>query len=72
MVDGRGWRSGALVERKEIAQWFIKITAYADELLRDLDTLDHWPAQVKLMQRNWIGHSQGAEIILRFMAMRKN
>lgn len=62
VVDGRGWRSGALVERKEISQWFIKITAYADELLSGLDTLDGWPAQVKQMQRNWIGRSEGSEI----------
>ncbi len=62
VVDGRGWRSGALVERKEISQWFIKITAYADELLTGLDTLDGWPAQVKQMQRNWIGRSEGSEI----------
>jgi leucyl-tRNA synthetase len=62
VVDGRGWRSGALVERKEIAQWFIKITAYADELLSSLDLLDDWPAQVKQMQRNWIGKSIGTEI----------
>lgn len=62
VVDGRGWRSGALVERKEIPQWFIKITAYADELLHSLDTLDEWPAQVKQMQRNWIGRSIGTEI----------
>ncbi len=62
VVDGRGWRSGALVERKEISQWFIKITAYADELLSSLDTLDEWPAQVKQMQRNWIGRSVGTEI----------
>lgn len=62
VVDGRGWRSGALVERKEISQWFIKITAYADELLQDLDKLDEWPQQVKLMQRNWIGKSVGCEI----------
>jgi leucyl-tRNA synthetase len=62
VVDGRGWRSGAMVERREIAQWFIKITAYADELLNDLDTLDEWPAQVKQMQRNWIGRSEGCEI----------
>ncbi|WP_131781737.1 leucine--tRNA ligase [Legionella gresilensis] len=62
VVDGRGWRSGALVERREIPQWFIKITAYADELLRDLDTLTEWPAQVKQMQRNWIGRSEGCEI----------
>lgn len=62
VVDGRGWRSGALVERKEISQWFIKITSYADELLSSLDTLDKWPAQVKQMQRNWIGRSVGTEI----------
>jgi leucyl-tRNA synthetase len=62
VVDGRGWRSGALVERKEISQWFIKITAYADELLNGLESLEHWPAQVKQMQRNWIGRSEGCEI----------
>lgn len=62
VVDGRGWRSGALVERKEISQWFIKITAYADELLSSLDSLDEWPSQVKQMQRNWIGRSTGTEI----------
>lgn len=62
VVDGRGWRSGALVERKEIPQWFLKITNYADELLNDLDKLDQWPEQVKTMQRNWIGKSSGVEI----------
>lgn len=62
VVDGRGWRSGALIERKEISQWFIKITAYADELLESLDELDEWPAQVKQMQRNWIGRSSGTNI----------
>jgi leucyl-tRNA synthetase len=62
VVDGRGWRSGALVERKEISQWFIKITAYADELLNDLDNLPLWPDQVKQMQRNWIGRSEGTQI----------
>lgn len=61
VVDGRGWRSGALVERKEIPQWFIKITDYAEELLGDLDQLDEWPEQVKTMQRNWIGRSEGLE-----------
>ncbi|KZZ29228.1 leucine--tRNA ligase, partial [Oleiphilus sp. HI0081] len=61
VVDGRGWRSGALVERKEIPQWFIKITDYAEELLADLDQLDEWPEQVKTMQRNWIGRSEGLE-----------
>jgi leucyl-tRNA synthetase len=61
VVDGRGWRSGALVERKEIPQWFIKITDYADELLADLDQLEEWPEQVKTMQKNWIGRSEGLE-----------
>ncbi|OGV31774.1 MAG: leucine--tRNA ligase [Legionellales bacterium RIFCSPHIGHO2_12_FULL_35_11] len=63
VIDGRGWRSGALVERKEISQWFVKITAYADELLEGIDTLDGWPDQVKQMQRNWIGKSSGCEIL---------
>jgi len=62
VIDGRGWRSGALVERREIPQWFVKITAYADELLKGLDTLDEWPEAVKTMQRNWIGRSEGVEI----------
>jgi len=62
VIDGRGWRSGAKVEQKEIPQWFIKITAYAEELLDDLDQLDGWPEQVKAMQRNWIGRSEGVEI----------
>jgi leucyl-tRNA synthetase len=61
--NGRGWRSGALVERREIPQWFIKITAYADELLDDIEKLDQWPEQVKTMQKNWIGRSEGVEII---------
>jgi len=62
VIDGRGWRSGALVERKEIPQWFIKITDYAEELLDDLDQLTDWPEQVKTMQRNWIGRSQGVDM----------
>ncbi|THD11761.1 leucine--tRNA ligase [Metallibacterium scheffleri] len=62
VVDGRGWRSGALVEKREIPQWFLKITAYADELLRELDHLPGWPESVKTMQRNWIGRSEGLEI----------
>jgi leucyl-tRNA synthetase len=62
VIDGRGWRSGALVEKKEIPQWFLKITDYADQLLDDLDQLDGWPEQVKTMQKNWIGRSQGADI----------
>lgn len=62
VVDGRGWRSGALVERREIPQWYLRITAYAQELLDDLDKLPNWPEQVKTMQRNWIGRSEGVEI----------
>ena len=62
VIEGRGWRSGALVERKEIPQWFVKITDYAEELLADLDKLEHWPEQVKTMQRNWIGRSEGVEL----------
>jgi leucyl-tRNA synthetase len=61
VVDGRGWRSGELVERREIPQWFIRITAYAEELLADLDKLDGWPDSVKTMQRNWIGRSEGLQ-----------
>ncbi|KGE04661.1 leucine--tRNA ligase [Pseudohaliea rubra] len=62
VIDGRGWRSGALVERREIPQWFLRITAYADELLKGLDDLDGWPEQVRTMQRNWIGKSRGVEL----------
>jgi leucyl-tRNA synthetase len=59
VIEGRGWRSGALVEKRELAQWFLKITAYADELMQALDGLDRWPEKVRLMQRNWIGRSEG-------------
>ena len=59
--NGRGWRSGAVVERREISQWFIRITDYAEELLNDIDTLEGWPESVKTMQRNWIGRSEGVE-----------
>ncbi len=62
VIDGRGWRSNALVERREISQWFFKITDYADELLDSLDQLKEWPEQVTTMQRNWIGRSTGLEI----------
>ena len=58
---GRGWRSGALVERKELTQWFFKISEYSDELLSALDTLENWPAKVRLMQENWIGKSRGLQ-----------
>ena len=60
--EGRSWRSGAKVEKRELEQWFFKITAYAERLLYDLDKLDHWPERVKTMQRNWIGRSEGAEV----------
>ena len=62
VIDGRGWRSGALVERKKIPQWFLKITDYAEQLLNDLDQLDEWPEQVRTMQKNWIGRSEGVEL----------
>ena len=62
VIDGRGWRSGAVVEQKEIPQWFIKITDYAEELLQDLEQLEEWPEQVRAMQANWIGRSEGVEI----------
>lgn len=62
VIDGRGWRSGALVEQREIDQWFLKITAYADELLSDVKKLDDWPARVRAMQENWIGRSEGVEL----------
>ena len=64
VIEGRGWRSGALVEKKKIPQWYVKITKYADELLNDLDKLNDWPESVKTMQRNWIGRSEG--VLLKF------
>ena len=70
VVDGRGWRSGALVEKREIDQWFIRITDYADELLDDLNSVD-WPEQVKTMQRNWIGRSQGVEFSFELQGTRE-
>ncbi|MCX7061534.1 MAG: leucine--tRNA ligase [Gammaproteobacteria bacterium] len=62
VIDGRGWRSGAIVEQREIPQWFLKITAYADELLAEVKQLEHWPEAVRRMQENWIGRSEGLEI----------
>jgi leucyl-tRNA synthetase len=65
VIDGRGWRSGAEVESRELTQWFFKITKYSEELLSALDTLDRWPEKVRLMQKNWIGRSEG--LLCRFM-----
>ncbi len=62
VVDGKGWRSGAPVERRELNQWFLKITEYADDLLSAIATLDRWPDRVRIMQENWIGKSQGAQL----------
>lgn len=59
VIDGRGWRSGAIVERRKLSQWFFKITAFSEELLSALDTLERWPEKVRLMQKNWIGRSEG-------------
>ncbi len=61
VVDGKGWRTGAPVERRKLNQWFLKITHYADELLEGIETLDRWPDKVKIMQQNWIGKSRGAQ-----------
>ena len=66
VIDGRGWRSNALVERKKLSQWFFNITKFSDELLNDLKQLNGWPEKVKLMQKNWIGKSFGCEIDFKF------
>ncbi|HEY8433358.1 MAG TPA: class I tRNA ligase family protein, partial [Sphingomicrobium sp.] len=65
VIDGRGWRSGALVERRKLSQWFLKITDFADDLLEGLKTLDNWPEKVRLMQENWIGKSRGLQFRFR-------
>src|SRR5450631_488381 len=65
VIDGRGWRSGAVVEQRELTQWFFKISDYSEDLLEALDTLERWPEKVRLMQKNWIGRSEG--LALRFM-----
>jgi leucyl-tRNA synthetase len=62
VIDGRGWRSGALVEQRELTQWFFKISKYAEDLLTALDQLDRWPEKVRLMQKNWIGRSEGLHV----------
>jgi len=69
VIDGRGWRSGALVEQRDLHQWVFKISDYAEDLLNALDTLDRWPEKVRLMQKNWIGRSEG--LLVRFMLDQK-
>ncbi|WMS44290.1 leucine--tRNA ligase [Acuticoccus sp. MNP-M23] len=68
VIDGRGWRSGALVEQRELSQWFFKITDFAEDLLESLDGLERWPDKVRLMQRNWIGRSEGLRLRFAFTA----
>jgi leucyl-tRNA synthetase len=63
VIEGRGWRSGALVERRKLAQWFLKITDFAEDLLDGLATLDQWPDKVGCMQENWIGKSRGLQFV---------
>ncbi len=70
VIDGKGWRSGAPVEKRKLSQWFLKITAFADELRDDLATLERWPERVRIMQENWIGRSEGARIRFRLSADR--
>jgi leucyl-tRNA synthetase len=65
VIDGRGWRSGELVEKRLLSQWFLKITHYADDLLQAIETLERWPDRVRLMQENWIGRSEGARVFFR-------
>jgi leucyl-tRNA synthetase len=62
VIDGKGWRSGAPVEKRKLSQWFLRITAFGDELLNDLNSLEHWPERVRIMQENWIGRSEGARL----------
>ena len=69
VIDGRGWRSGAIVEQRELTQWFFKITDYSEDLLDSLDRLERWPEKVRLMQRNWIGRSEG--LLVRFASTRR-
>jgi leucyl-tRNA synthetase len=68
VIDGRGWRSGAVVEKRKLNQWFLRITRYADELIEGLETLDRWPDKVRLMQENWIGRSRGLTMRWAFAA----
>ncbi len=72
VVNGKGWRSGALVERKKLSQWFFDITKFSEDLLQGLDELDNWPEKVKIMQRNWIGKSVGCEVVFEIVGQNKN
>ncbi len=69
VIDGRGWRSGALVEQRELTQWFFRITAYADDLLEAVQKLERWPEKVRTMQANWIGRSEGLQMTFRFASV---
>ncbi len=64
VVDGCGWRSGVPVERRKLSQWFLNITRYGDALLNSIKSLDNWPERVRLMQHNWIGRSEGAQLFI--------
>jgi leucyl-tRNA synthetase len=72
VVDGRGWRSGAVVEQRELNQWAFKVSDFAEDLLEKLDTLDHWPEKVRTMQRNWIGKSEGLRLLFELSAEYKD
>ncbi len=71
VIDGRGWRSGAFVEQRELTQWFLKVSDYAEDLLEALDTLDQWPEKVRTMQRNWIGKSEGLRLFFELVGSDK-
>ena len=72
VINGKGWRSNAVVERKKLSQWFFNITKFSDQLLKDLENLDGWPEKVKLMQKNWIGKSIGCELDFKIESLNKN
>ena len=72
VINGKGWRSNATVERKKLSQWFFNITKFSNELLKDLNQLDGWPEKVKLMQQNWIGKSYGCEIKFEILNQQNN
>jgi leucyl-tRNA synthetase len=72
VIEGKGWRSGATVEKRKLAQWFLRITAYSDDLLEALKTLERWPDRVRLMQENWIGRSEGARVFFKLVSGKNN